>query len=255
MPGAIAPMSLRPRQRAEPSVAQRKASRCVTAAGRAIVQPVDHERVAHALHQVRTVVGGRAVDAEPDRRARRLQLARLAEAGGEHGVGGRAMADAHAVPAQRLAFLAGEMDAVRQPGARAEPAHLLQQLAGAGSHRPPGRRRPRPSSRRDGCAAGSRSARPARRSRASGAWSRRRASRAPAPPASSIRPSGRDSATARARCRRGSRPRPAPRCRAAGRHPSATGSSSRASRSCACRARGPPRPRCRRRPPARSGKR
>ena len=46
----------------------------------AVAQASDHQRVPHRLHHVGGIVGGRAVDAEPDRRAGRLQLAGRADA-------------------------------------------------------------------------------------------------------------------------------------------------------------------------------
>ena len=91
-----------------------------------IGQAVDHQRVADAFHEVRGIVRRRAVDAQPHGRARRLQFARAALARGQHHVGGRAMADAHAMLAQPRHVAIREMDAMRQPGAGVEPAHILE---------------------------------------------------------------------------------------------------------------------------------
>jgi len=70
-------------------------------------------------------------DAEPDRASRRLELLGAALAGREHHVGGRTMADADAVAAEAVDLLATEMDAVGQPGLRAEPADTFQVIDAA----------------------------------------------------------------------------------------------------------------------------
>ena len=64
----------------------------------------------------------------PDRRARQLKLARAADAGGEHHVGSGAMADADARRAEPPNLVVVEVDAVREPGATAHPAGLLQEI-------------------------------------------------------------------------------------------------------------------------------
>ena len=62
-------------QAAEPLVAQRSASWWLTLAD-AVARPLQQERRAHLLHQVEFIVGGRAVDAEPDARRRPLPARR-----------------------------------------------------------------------------------------------------------------------------------------------------------------------------------
>ena len=247
------PMSSRPRQRAEPSVAQRSTSRCVDRRG-AVAQPADHQRMADRLHHVGGIVRGRAVDAErrparPPPRARRSGKCPTPST----------MSDAAqwqtptpARPSRPISSRV-EMDAVRDPGALRHPSRLLEQV-----DRPHAecRRQKRSSSwvsQRWVCklaivALGERA--PSRSSAACGTANGEQG-------ASAIRicapGADRGTASARARCRRGSSPRPA-RCvgrQAAVLLPKCP--SSRASPSCACRARAPPRPRCRSRSPAPAG--
>ena len=153
--------------------------------------------------------------------------------------------------AEPLDLVGVEMNAVGEPGPPRHPAGLLQQL-----DRPHAVHRQAEALLVGGLAEmGVKLAvvalRRAAPSRASARGRSRTASTARARCGSARRAWDRGTASAPARCRRGSRRRPAPPSRAAGRRPSASGSSSRASPSCACRARAPPRLRCRRRSPGR----
>ena len=219
LPTAIVPMSSRPRQAAEPAVAQRSTSRWRQR--RVVGEPAEQQRVAHALHQVRAVVRGRAVDAEAELDAGRLELAGAALAGGERHVRGRAMADARRPPRRAGAISASSKwmpcaSQVRVP----HPADRLEVVE-----------RPQPEGREaEGVLVmglGEMGVQPAaaargelRRAGHQFAASPRTASRAPAPPGSSRPRTRRDAGRSPARSRRGSRRRPAPRCRAAGRRPS-----------------------------------
>ena len=151
--------------------------------------------MAHGLHHVRRIVRGRAVDAEADGDARRLELLGRADAHAEGHVGGGAMADADARALPRRSISLGvEMDAVRDPGAGARairPPPGDRPSACRTSRR---RRRPRRATGRDGCAAGNRSARRARPIPPSPASARRAASRAQARRESSRRAWDRDRA-------------------------------------------------------------
>ena len=160
---------------------------------------------------------------------RRLELLDRADAHAERHVGGGAMADADARPAQPLDFARVEMNAVRDPGAGREPAGLFQKIDRTHAERRDAVRRPRRATGRDGSAAGNRSARRAPPILPSPASARRAASRARAPRGSSRRGSDRDRASARARCPRGSSPNPARSRPAAGRRPSRKCPSIRAS--------------------------
>src|SRR5208282_350203 len=70
--------------------------------------------------------GCRPVDAEADRRARRLKLLGAALARREHHVRGRAVAYAHAGAPEATDLVIVEMDAVRDPRTVAHPADLLE---------------------------------------------------------------------------------------------------------------------------------
>ncbi len=91
-----------------------------------IGQPVDHQRMPHPFHQVGAVVGGRTVNTEPDRRTRPLKLAGAAMTRRQNHVRRRAMAHPDPVRAEPVDLGIIEVDAMRQPGLRAEPAHIRQ---------------------------------------------------------------------------------------------------------------------------------
>ena len=204
---------------------------------RVVGEPVDHQRVADALHQVGIVVRGRAVDAEADRAAGRLQFLGAALARGEHHVRRRAMADADLVAAEAAHLVVVEMDAVGEPDAIVQPAAFLEivdrpaaemleavfvlvaRLAEMGVQ--PAVEALGQADRIDHQPLGHGERRAGRQRHLQHRALRRR----------------RGSGRARARSRRGSCPRPGRPCRAAGRRPSPRGSSSRASASCGCRAR------------------
>ena len=88
---------------------------------RAVAQAIEHQGVAHAFHEIRIVVRGRAVDAKADDSACRFQFSGTALARRENHVRCGAMANADFVAAQALDFRLGEMDAVCKPGAFGEP--------------------------------------------------------------------------------------------------------------------------------------
>ena len=234
-------MSEAPRQRAEPSVAQRSTSRCVTFSAPTQAAIISAWRIASIM--LEEIVRGRAVDAEAQRRTSSLELAGRTNAGRSTMFEPRNGRRRHS-PCQAGDLLGIEMNAMREPDAARHPACLLEQI-----DRPQAMhlRQNRSSSSvcRDACEAGSRSAWPAallsiiRSLEIENGEQGARATRICA------LASDRGTASASARCRQGSSLRPGRRCRAAGRRPSPTGSSSRARRSCACQARAPPRPRCR----------
>ncbi len=124
-PARCGPVPGRPMQAAEPSVAQRSASRWPTRC-HAVALPLQQERRAHLLHQIGGVVGGGAIDAEPDAHARRLHVADRAMAGGENLVAARAMRDRDAGLRQPRDLRRIEMDAVREPHAVMQPAHIVE---------------------------------------------------------------------------------------------------------------------------------
>ena len=96
----------------------------------AVAQPLQIERLTGLLHQVRGIVGGRAIHPEPHRRTGRLQIQGRADAGGEPHIGDRTVAHPGARRPQPRNLVRIEVDAVRQPGAIAKPAHLLQIIDG-----------------------------------------------------------------------------------------------------------------------------
>src|SRR5260370_39524196 len=91
-------------------------------------QSADHQAVAPRLHHARRIVGGRAVDAEAERRALSLEFAGRTDAGGEHHVRGRAMADADTRASQPRDLFSVEMNAMREPDAARHPTGLLQKI-------------------------------------------------------------------------------------------------------------------------------
>ncbi len=95
-----------------------------------MLQPLEQEGVAQRLDQVRAVIAGRAVDAQADWCARLLKGGCLAAAGGEDHVGGRAMADRGAGPAEPGDLGLVEPDAMGQPDLVAQPAAAFQIVEG-----------------------------------------------------------------------------------------------------------------------------
>ena len=108
---------------------------------------------------------------------------------------------ARAEPADLLGV---EMNAVGEPGPRSTSSRSPPADRPAARRTSPGRTAPRPPSRRDGCEAGSRSARRAARFRSSVAWSTENGEHGASATRIRRRASGRGTASAPARCRRGS---------------------------------------------------
>ena len=80
--------------------------------------------MAHGLHHVRRIVRGRAVDAEPDGDARRLEFLGRADAHAEGHVGGGAMADAdaRALPRRSISLALKWMPCATQARGLSHPA-------------------------------------------------------------------------------------------------------------------------------------
>lgn len=97
----------------------------------AVAQALQVQGLARLEDHVRGVVGSRAIDPQADRRAGRLQLHGRADARGQAHVRTRAVADTGAGLAETTDLLGIEVDAVGQPGARAEPADAVQVVHGA----------------------------------------------------------------------------------------------------------------------------
>ena len=113
--------SSRPRQRAPCSVPSSSASPHVIAAGPP-AQPRDQQRLAQLAAELAGLVGRRAVDAEPDRRARPQQRHHRRDPGAQPRVGGRAVGDARARLPEARDLVLVEVHAVREPDVVAEPA-------------------------------------------------------------------------------------------------------------------------------------
>ena len=105
---------------------RRPAQRIEMADRRIIGQPIDHERMAHALHEIGIVIRGGAIDAKAHRHAGSFEIARAALARGQDHIRGWAMAHRQLVPAKPSDLAVVEMNAMRQPHIGREPARLLQ---------------------------------------------------------------------------------------------------------------------------------
>ena len=204
---------------------------------RAIAQAADHQRVAHRLHHVGGIVGGRAVDAEADGEpaASSSQVGQIPDASTMFEAA-QWQTPTPALPSRAISSALKWMPWASQVAAR-HPAGFLQQF-----DRPQAIHLEAKSLFVRGLAqVGVKLAVVAlREPRALGhqiAWRSRTANRARARRGFARPASDRGRASAPARCRPESSLRPAPRCPAADRRPFATGSSSRARPSCACRAR------------------
>ena len=157
LPGAISPMSSRPRARAEPLVAQPRARSGVTSSA-PYLQPLQVQGLARFEDHVGGVVGGRAVDSEADRHSGVLELDRPSDAGGEPHVRARTVGHRGPGGAQSGDLLVVEVDAVPQPRpSRTASRHSRGSRRSAG-RTSPGRSPPRRWSRRGGCAGGRRAA-------------------------------------------------------------------------------------------------
>ena len=155
----------------------------------------------------------------PTAEARGLELAGRTDPRRQHHVRGRAMADADARLAQPRDLLRIEMNAVGEPDAARHPAGFLEQV-----DRPQAVHLEAEALFVLGLAqVGVKLAIVAlgqdARSRSSAPWRSRTANRARARREFARPASGRGTASAPVRCRRGSSLRPAPRCQAAGRRP------------------------------------
>ena len=89
--------------------------------GGAVAQALYLQRLPHLLHQVRGILGRRAVDAHSDRRSGRNQVDGRTKTRGEHHVGARTVANARTGPSQSFDLLRGEMDAMGEPDPVGEP--------------------------------------------------------------------------------------------------------------------------------------
>ena len=95
---------------------------------RAALEARHEQRLAQLAAELAGLVGGGAVDAEPDRRAGRGERGHRRDAGAEPGVGGRAVRDAGAGLAEAADLALVEVDAVGEPDVVAQPADLLEVL-------------------------------------------------------------------------------------------------------------------------------
>src|SRR5271156_3508315 len=94
----------------------------------AVSQPADHQRMANGLHHVRRIVGGRPIHAQADWRAGGFEFLRRTNAGGEHHVGRRAVADADPRAAEPGDVLAIEVHGMSEPDALVQPAGFLEEI-------------------------------------------------------------------------------------------------------------------------------
>ena len=153
LPGSSEPISAsRPRQRAPWIVPSASASRAVSACGPPR-QPRHEQRLAQLAAQLARLVGRRAVDAEPDRRAGGGERGHRRDAGAEPRVRGRAVRDAGAASRRTGAPRA-------RRGARSGRARRRRRASRAARGTRPGARRtargrtpPRRASRPCACAA------------------------------------------------------------------------------------------------------
>src|ERR1700756_2408289 len=103
-------------------------AQCVLVAdlGDAVARSLQQEGRPHLLHQVGSIVGGRAIDAKADADARLLHLANRTASGRQDLVRAGAVADGGSRLAQPLHLSRIEEDAMREPGTPTEPAALLE---------------------------------------------------------------------------------------------------------------------------------
>ncbi|MNV11078.1 hypothetical protein D3C71_1016290 [compost metagenome] len=97
----------------------------------AVAQALDVQSLTRFEDHVRGVVGGRTVHAKAQWRTGVGQINTRADAGSQAHVRARAMADTGAGRAEAGDFVRVEVDAVGQPGTRAEPADAVQIIHGA----------------------------------------------------------------------------------------------------------------------------
>ena len=97
----------------------------------AVAQALDVQGLTRFEDHVRGIVGRRTVNAKTEQRAGVGQLDARADAGRQAHVRAWAVADAGTGLAEAGDFVGVEMDAVGQPGSRAEPADAVQIIDGA----------------------------------------------------------------------------------------------------------------------------
>ncbi len=96
----------------------------------AVAQALQVKRLAGFEDHVRCVVGRRAIDPKPHRRASSEQIQGWADAGGQAHVRARAVADTGTCCAKTGDFVGVEVDAMGQPGTRTQPADAVQIIHG-----------------------------------------------------------------------------------------------------------------------------
>ena len=97
----------------------------------AVTQALEVQRLPRFEDHVRRVIGGRAIHAQPYRGPTGQQFQCRANARRQSHVGTGAMADTGFGGTQTSDFLRVEVNAMSQPGARAEPADAVQIIHGA----------------------------------------------------------------------------------------------------------------------------
>ena len=97
----------------------------------AVAQALDIQSLTRFENHVRGIVGGRAIHADADGCAGGFQVEGRTDARGQAHIRAWAMADAGPGLAEAGDFIRVEVDAVGQPGARAEPADAIQIVNGA----------------------------------------------------------------------------------------------------------------------------
>jgi hypothetical protein len=92
----------------------------------AITAALEQERRAHLLHQIRTVVRGRAINADTDADTGLLHRAHRASARGQRLVATRAMGNSRSRPREPLHLAFVEVNAVGEPNPIVEPAAVFE---------------------------------------------------------------------------------------------------------------------------------